>query len=55
VTDLDRIGQLKTLAETPARLKAALKGVPRKPGDQANGWSIAGLGSVKNFGPFSVM
>jgi uncharacterized damage-inducible protein DinB len=30
VTDLDRAAQLKALAETPARLKAALKGVPKK-------------------------
>jgi uncharacterized damage-inducible protein DinB len=30
VTDLDRIARLKTLAETPAQLKVALKGVPRK-------------------------
>jgi DinB superfamily len=29
VTDLDRAAQLKIVAETPARLKAALKGVPR--------------------------
>ena len=30
VTDIDRTGQLKIVAETPARLKAALKGVPKK-------------------------
>ncbi|MBK5254553.1 MAG: DinB family protein, partial [Vicinamibacteria bacterium] len=30
MTDLDRAEQLKTLAETPARLKATLKGVPKK-------------------------
>ena len=30
MTDLDRPAHLKTLAETPARLKAALKGVPKK-------------------------
>ena len=30
MTDLDRAAYLKTLAETPAHLKAALKGVPKK-------------------------
>lgn len=30
VTDLDRAAQLKIVAETPARLRAALKGVPKK-------------------------
>lgn len=30
MTDLDRTAQLKIVAETPARLKAALKGVPKK-------------------------
>lgn len=30
MTDHDRAAQLKSLAETPARLKVALKGVPRK-------------------------
>ena len=30
MTDFDRAAYVKTLAETPARLKAALKGVPKK-------------------------
>ena len=30
MTDLDRTSKLTTLTETPARLKAALKGVPQK-------------------------
>ena len=30
MTDLERAALLKIVAETPARLKAALKGVPKK-------------------------